>query len=97
MWCKFRRHRLAMAGGIVILGFYLIVIFADFFAYSDPDASEAQRGLLSPQTIHFFDNGRFSPHVYAITGQRDPQTFKRVYKPDPNTRLPELCRYPKSL
>lgn len=88
MWRKFRRHRLAMAGGIVIIAFYLTVIFADFLAYSNPDASEAQRGLLSPQPIHFFDNGRFSPHVYAITGQRDPQTFKRVYKPDPNTKLP---------
>ncbi|HEY8601119.1 MAG TPA: ABC transporter permease [Thermomicrobiales bacterium] len=88
MWRKFRRHRLAMVGGIVIIAFYLVVIFADFLAYSNPDASEAQRGLLSPQPIHFFDNGRFSPHVYAITGTRDPQTFKRVYKPDPNTKLP---------
>jgi peptide/nickel transport system permease protein len=88
MWRKFRRHRLAMAGGIVIIAFYLVVIFADFLAYSNPDASEAQRGLLSPQPIHLFDNGSFSPHVYAITGQRDPQTFKRVYKPDPNTKLP---------
>jgi peptide/nickel transport system permease protein len=88
MWRKFRRHRLAMAGGIVIIAFYLVVIFADFLAYSNPDASEAQRGLLSPQPIHFFDDGRFSPHVYAITGTRDPQTFKRVYKPDPNTKLP---------
>jgi peptide/nickel transport system permease protein len=88
MWRKFRRHRLAMAGGIIIIGFYLVVIFADFLAYSDPDASEAQRGLLAPQPIHFFDNGRFSPHVYAITGTRDPRTFKRVYQPDPNTKLP---------
>jgi peptide/nickel transport system permease protein len=88
MWRKFRRHRLAMAGGIVILAFYFVVLFADFLAYSDPDASEAQRGLLSPQPVRLFDDGRFSPHVYAITGARDPLTFKRVYKPDPNTKLP---------
>lgn len=88
MWRKFRRHRLAMAGGIVVIAFYLVVPFADFLAYSDPNASEAQRGLLSPQPVRFFDNGRFAPHVYALTGARDPQTFKRVYKPDPTTKLP---------
>jgi peptide/nickel transport system permease protein len=57
-------------------------------AYADPLASEAQRTLLPPQPIHWIDNGRVYPHVYAITGVRDPVTFKRVYTPDPSIRLP---------
>jgi len=88
MWWRFRKHKLAMAGGIVIALFYAVVILADFLAYSDPSASEAQRGLLPPQGIHLFDNGAFRPHVYALKGRRDPVTFKRVYAPDPEDKIP---------
>ena len=43
MWWRFRKHRLAVASGLVVIGFYLVVLGADFLAYSDPLASEAQR------------------------------------------------------
>ena len=88
MWWRFRKHRLAMAGTAVVLLFYLVVLLADFLAYSNPLASEAQRSLLPPQRIHWFDNGRFAPHVYGLAGRRDPITFKRVYTPDPEKKIP---------
>ena len=88
MWWRFRKHRVAMASTVVVLLFYLVVIFADFLAYSNPLASEAQRSLLPPQRIYWFDNGRFAPHVYALSGRRDPVTFKRVYTPDPEKKIP---------
>jgi peptide/nickel transport system permease protein len=87
MWWRFKKHRLAMVSTAVVLLFYLVVIFADFLAYSDPLASEAQRSLLPPQRIHWFDEGRFAPHVYGLTGMRDPNTFKRVYTPDPSKKI----------
>ncbi|MBX2997976.1 MAG: ABC transporter permease [Caldilineaceae bacterium] len=88
MWWRFRKHQLAMVSGVIILLFYTVALFADFFAYSDPFTSSAQLSLLPPQPIHFFDEGRFRPHVYAITGRRDPVTFRRVYQPDPDIKLP---------
>jgi len=88
MWWRFRKHRLAMAGTAVVLLCYLVVLLADFLAYSNPLASEAQRSLLPPQQIHWFDSGRFAPHVYGLTGRRDPLTFKRVYTPDPAQKIP---------
>jgi peptide/nickel transport system permease protein len=87
MWWRFRRHRLAMLGTVVVLTFYLAVLFADFLAYADPSASEAQRSLLSPQRIHWRIDGRFAPHVYGLAGRRDPTTFKRVYTPDPEQKI----------
>jgi peptide/nickel transport system permease protein len=90
IWWRFRKHRLAMAGGIVILLFYLVVIGADFLAYSDPTASDANRSLMPPQAIHWLDDGRLSPHVLALKGRRDPVTLKRVYEPDPNKKLPVI-------
>jgi peptide/nickel transport system permease protein len=88
MWWRFRKHRVAIASTVVVLLFYLVVILADFLAYADPLASEAQRSLLPPQPIHWFDGGRFAPHVYGLTGRRDPVTFKRVYTPDPEKKIP---------
>lgn len=87
MWWRFRRHRLAMVAAVVILLFYSIVLFADFLAYSSPNTSDAQLSLLPPQPIHWFDEGRFRPHVWGLTGKRDPKTFKRVYKPDPEKKM----------
>uniref|UniRef100_A0A7C3A7Z7 ABC transporter permease n=1 Tax=Thermorudis sp. TaxID=1969470 RepID=A0A7C3A7Z7_9BACT len=87
MWWRFRKHRLAMVGTVVIIAFYLVALGADFLAYSDPEASEAQRSYIPPQPIHLFDEGRFSPYVHPIKGMRDPMTFKRVYAPDPNEKV----------
>ena len=88
MWWRFRKHKLAMAAAIILILFYLAVIFADFLAYADPHKSEAQRSLLSPQPIHWYDGDDFRPHVFGLTGKRDPKTFKRVYQPDPNLKVP---------
>jgi len=88
MWWRFRKHRLAVGGTIVLLAFYVVAVFADFFAYADPQESDAQRSLMVPQAIHWFDEGSFSPYVYALKGTRDPLTFKRVYVPDTSTKIP---------
>src|SRR5262249_15432892 len=73
---------------LVVLLFYGVVFFADFLAYAVPTASEAQRSLLPPQGIRFFDRGRPAPHVYGFSGRRDPTTLKRVYTPDPAKKIP---------
>ena len=88
MWWRLRKHRLAMVAGVVLTGFYLTVIGAEFLAVSDPRVSNAQLGLMKPQPIHWFDGWSFRPHVYAIEGKRDPRTFKRVYQPDPTKKIP---------
>jgi peptide/nickel transport system permease protein len=87
-WWRFQRHRVAVASGIVVIGFYLVVLGADFLAYADPNASEAQRSLMPPQRVHWFEGWRFRPHVYGVKGARDPQTFRRVYLADPAQKIP---------
>jgi peptide/nickel transport system permease protein len=88
MWWRFRKHKLALVSTGLIVLFYLVVAFADFLAYSDPLASEAQRSLIAPQHLHLFDQGRLSPYVEGLVGTRDPQTFKRVYVADPSIKVP---------
>jgi peptide/nickel transport system permease protein len=88
MWWRFRKHKLALGGTIVLAAFYFVSLFADFFAYADPNESDAQRSLIAPQTIHWFDDGSFAPYVHPLKGTRDPKTFKRVYVPDPARKIP---------
>jgi peptide/nickel transport system permease protein len=88
MWWRFRKHKLALVSTALVIGFYLVVAFADFLAYSDPHASEAQRSLIAPQNMHLFDEGRLSPYVEGLVGSRDPLTFKRVYVVDPSIKVP---------
>ncbi len=88
MWWRFRRHRLAVASGVVLLVFYVVTLFAPFFAVHDPTLSEAERTLMPPQKIHWFDGGRLRPHVFAVEGARDPRTFKRVYTEDKSRKYP---------
>jgi len=66
---------------------YLVVLFADFLAYSDPFTAQAERTLLPPQPVHLFDEGAFRPFVYGITGTRDVTTFQRVYVADTSRKL----------
>jgi peptide/nickel transport system permease protein len=88
MWWRFRKHRLSLVAVLVLAVLYLVVAFAPFLAYADPELSEAQRSLIAPQPVHLIDDGAFRPHVYALVGTRDQQTFRRVYVADPEQKLP---------
>lgn len=88
MWWRFRKHRLAMIGGAVVVAFYLVVIFADFLAYADADSSDANRQYVPPQSIQWMHDGKFFPHVYYLRGERDLKTLKRVYTEDKKIRIP---------
>ena len=54
-WWRFRKHKLAVASGVVVILFYLVALFADFLATTDPHATEATRSYIPPQAIHWFD------------------------------------------
>ena len=87
MWWRFRKHRMAMVGAVFVIFFYSVAVFADFLAISDPRLSDVEVAYLEPQTIHWFDGG-FSPHVKKVIGDRDPETFKKVYTTDPDVNIP---------
>jgi peptide/nickel transport system permease protein len=87
-WWRFRKHRLAVWSGIVVILFYLAAIFADFIAYTDPHATDSRRSYIPPQAIHLLDDdGSFRPWVHGLKGKRDLKTFKIVYTVDPDSKL----------
>jgi peptide/nickel transport system permease protein len=88
MWWRFRRHRLALVSVVVIFCLYIIALFPEFFAIGDPQAHNARLSFIPPQRIHFFDNSRFAPYVYGITGGRDARTLRMVYEIDTSVKYP---------
>jgi peptide/nickel transport system permease protein len=87
MWWKFRKHRLAVLSLIVVIFLYVVAIFAGFFA---PKATDTFfRGYTSapPQTIYWFDDGRFAPYVYAYKMETDPLTYARTYTLDTEDKV----------
>jgi len=87
-WWRFRKHKVAMVAGVVVIALYLVVIFADFLSYSNPQDTLAQRSLIRPQPIHWLHNGTFGPYVNGLTGKRDLKTFQLVYTVDPTKQVP---------
>jgi peptide/nickel transport system permease protein len=81
-WWRFRKHKLAIASAVIVILFYLIAVFADFLAYSDPHDTDAKRSYIPPQGLHLFDDGAFRPYIYGLKGTRDMRTFRISYQPD---------------
>lgn len=85
VWWKFRRNRMALIGGIIIVAFYVMcAIAAEFFApYTmefESDFPEAP-----PQLPRFVDNeGNFHlrPFVYGLTEEIDMKLRRRYYEID---------------
>lgn len=87
---KFARHRVAVLSLIVLIVFYLAAIFAEFVAPYDPGHYDADLTLAPPQSLHFFDNGRFQwrPFVYGVSSEYDLNTFKTTYTVDKELKYP---------
>ena len=86
MWRSFLRHKVAVASGIILLGFYGISAFAEFLSMGDPAVGTHRYHLLQPQTVHWWDGG-FNPHVKGLEGGRDPRTSRKTYTVLPDEKI----------
>lgn len=93
VWEQFRKHKLALAGGAVLILLFLMAIFAPFIA---PDAlSEYSRTNITanhpPTAIHVFnpETGELTrPFVYGYERKLNMETFQRTYEPILDERYP---------
>ncbi|BBL81712.1 peptide ABC transporter permease [Thermus thermophilus] len=88
-WAQFRKHRLAVWGGRILLVLYFVAAFAGFFSPYDPNYYELYppKGYHPPTRIHFVDpeTGRLSrPFVYATRRTIDPVSLQPRYEEDPS-------------
>ncbi len=88
IWKRFRRHRLAMLGGVVTIFIYTIALFADFFAPAAPDVYNATYTLAPPQVLNLFDESGFNPYVYGYKSEIDPVALRRTFVLDEEQKVP---------
>lgn len=92
-WEQFRKHRVALVGGWLLVAMYLASMFAGFLApYGINEYRTRPSGAFRPPTpIHWTDPETGSPtrpFVYDVRSERDPITFQRVYVEDTSQRYP---------
>ncbi|NLJ86599.1 MAG: ABC transporter permease [Firmicutes bacterium] len=81
MWRRFRKHRMAMVAGVVLICIYLTGAFCEFLAPNDPNEHNTRLVYAPPQRLRFVGEEGFSlrPFVYGYKSQRDPVTLQRVH------------------
>jgi len=83
VWWKFKRHKLAMAGLVIVLLLYLIAAFAELLATRNPNEVNAAYTYAPPQRLGLFreeDGERvFGLHVKGYQSEIDPDTFARTF------------------
>jgi peptide/nickel transport system permease protein len=85
---KFARHRVAVLSLAILIIFYVVAGFAEFFAPYAADAYDIDYVLAPPQRIHWVDEGRFRPFVYGYSAELDAATFRTTYKVDESQKFP---------
>ncbi|GAB3412311.1 ABC transporter permease [Flindersiella endophytica] len=89
VWRRFRKHRLAMAGSVVVCLIYFVVIFAEFLAPATTVAQHEKYAYAPPQKLHYHSQGSgFGMYVYGYDVRRDPETFELTFTVDESNRIP---------
>ena len=82
IWRKFRKHRLAMFSGVVMLCIYLVALVPGFFAPFTPEEYGATYTYAPPQGLHLIDTDdgwRFSPFVNGYKVEIDYNAGRRKF------------------
>jgi peptide/nickel transport system permease protein len=89
VWWKFRKHKLALASGIIVILIYLVALFVEFLSPFPSDRTDSKFLYAPPQTLHLFDEqGKLRLYVNGYTSKIEPIALRRVFVVDPNVKIP---------
>ena len=94
MWWKFKRHRVALISGIVLLLIYASTLVSEVIAPYDLHTRDTRHIYAPPQQVRLFHDGSLvGPFVYGYKAELDLATMKRKYVDDPDKveRLRFFC------
>jgi peptide/nickel transport system permease protein len=88
IWLKFKDHKLAVVGFIVLALLYTTILFAPIVAPYDSWA-DSEKIYAPPSKIRFIHDGKLHrPFVYKMNMRVDKETFERTFEPDQSTPYP---------
>ena len=78
---KFFKHKLAIAGSIVLIIFYTLALFSEFFSIYDYTKRDTDYIYVPPQKVHFITDEGFPlrPYVYGLKMEEDPVTWRKIH------------------
>lgn len=81
IWRKFKKHKLALIGAMILSVLYVLAIFCEFFAPQDAQRRDASFAYCPPQMIRFFaaDGFHLRPFVYGLDRVVNPETWATIY------------------
>lgn len=83
IFLKFAHHKLAIIGTIILIIFYGVAIFANFFAFNDPQKYFDDYSNAPPMQIRISDqDGLSRPFYYGYTKERNKKTLQLEYRTD---------------
>ena len=92
IWRRFKRSRIALVGGVVLLVFYLSAIFADFIAPYEISTRFTNQIYAPPNPTPFcrLSKAIFTaqPFVYKMKQTINRATLEIAYAPDVSKRYP---------
>ncbi len=95
MWWKFKKHKLAVYSGVILLCMYVVAILAELVAPYNLHNRETKFIYAPPQAIHFFHEDKFiGPFVYGFDYNLNMENLKREYTPNTSDvqKLNFFCR-----
>jgi peptide/nickel transport system permease protein len=83
MWWKFRRHRIAVIAGVILLLFYGSTLVSEIIAPYELHTRDVRHIYAPPQALKLFHEGAFvGPFVYGYTMRLNLEKLKREYRID---------------
>src|SRR6185437_4724033 len=93
MWWKFKRHRVAVVSGIVLLLMYASTLVTEVIVPYNLHTRNTDFIYAPPQSVHWFHDGHLvGPFVYGLTKTLDMETLRRNYAED-TSRPPHPLRF----
>ena len=88
IWWRFRKHRLAQTGALILLTMALVGLFAEFFGPYSGITRVSEAVLVAPQAPQFCNDDGCSlrPFLPGITSERNTETLRMETKIDPSVR-----------
>lgn len=90
MWWKFRKHKMALVGGVILIILYLIGAFCEFVAPYAPEAYFIRYKMAPPTPVRIFDTtGTLqAPFIYHRDRTKHPETLRDIYTENPDIKYP---------
>mgnify|MGYP001132328810 CR=1 FL=1 len=88
VWWKFRKHKVALISGVLVLLIYLVSLLADFLAPVSAVKTDSKYLYAPPQALNIDFSAGLQVYVEGYISKVDPLAMRRTFEIDPNQRIP---------